>query len=272
MIEEFSPEVHEKLKYYVYRLVDPRNGKTFYVGKGKGNRVFQHATSVDPDKFYKENTDFEPTEDNKDPAKIKKIAEIKHSGLDVIHIIQRWGMSDTTAFEVESAFIDYFGLEHLTNKQKGHGDEHGMRWTDDLNKELSAKPFEDYDPKNPTKCPKFILIKINDYSINLKNNDIYEAVRASWRINPDIANKYPYVLAVRYGIVIGVYQINEKGWKKTADGKRAYFEGSEAPDKIKKLFIDKRNPERFRKKGLSNPCLYCDRNIGEVEETETTNK
>ena len=119
------------------------------------------------------------------------------------------------------AFIDYFGLEHLSNKQKGHDDERGMRWTDDLNNELSAKPFEDYDPKKPTKCPKFILIKINDYSINLKNGDLYEAVRASWRINPDIANKYPYVLAVRYGIVVGVYQINEKGWKKTADGKRA---------------------------------------------------
>ena len=31
-----------KMNYYVYRLIDPRNGETFYVGKGKGNRVFQH--------------------------------------------------------------------------------------------------------------------------------------------------------------------------------------------------------------------------------------
>ena len=30
-------------KYYVYRLVDPRNMQTFYVGKGSGDRVFQHA-------------------------------------------------------------------------------------------------------------------------------------------------------------------------------------------------------------------------------------
>jgi len=34
--------VIEKLKTYVYRLVDPRDGETFYVGKGKGNRVFAH--------------------------------------------------------------------------------------------------------------------------------------------------------------------------------------------------------------------------------------
>ena len=30
-------------KYYVYRLVDPRTLQTFYVGKGCGNRVFQHV-------------------------------------------------------------------------------------------------------------------------------------------------------------------------------------------------------------------------------------
>ena len=41
----FSQEVSDKLKYYVYRLIDPRNGDTFYVGKGKGNRVFAHANA-----------------------------------------------------------------------------------------------------------------------------------------------------------------------------------------------------------------------------------
>ena len=48
----FTPEVAEKLKTYVYRLIDPRNGETFYVGKGQGNRVFAHireqVDDVDP--------------------------------------------------------------------------------------------------------------------------------------------------------------------------------------------------------------------------------
>ena len=37
MEDTFTPEVQERLGYYVYRLIDPRNGETFYVGKGKGN-------------------------------------------------------------------------------------------------------------------------------------------------------------------------------------------------------------------------------------------
>ena len=42
-IDSFPPGVAEQLKWYVYRLIDPRNGETFYVGKGRGNRIFAHA-------------------------------------------------------------------------------------------------------------------------------------------------------------------------------------------------------------------------------------
>ena len=46
---QFTPEVTDALKWYVYRLIDPRNGETFYVGKGKANRVFAHAAGVPDD-------------------------------------------------------------------------------------------------------------------------------------------------------------------------------------------------------------------------------
>jgi hypothetical protein len=39
----FSDSVAAKIGSYVYRLIDPRNGTTFYVGRGRGNRVFEHA-------------------------------------------------------------------------------------------------------------------------------------------------------------------------------------------------------------------------------------
>jgi uncharacterized protein len=43
MTQDFSPFVAEQLRYYVYLLRDPRDGKVFYVGKGVANRVFAHA-------------------------------------------------------------------------------------------------------------------------------------------------------------------------------------------------------------------------------------
>jgi len=45
-INEFPPEVIKELDYYVYRLIDPRNGETFYVGKGKDNRIFEHLKKL----------------------------------------------------------------------------------------------------------------------------------------------------------------------------------------------------------------------------------
>jgi len=95
-IESFPPEVVYRLKTYVYRLIDPRNGETFYVGKGKGNRVFAHIRaeqSLDGDDI-----------DNK----LKRIREIRIAGFDVAHVIHRHGMDDKTAIEVEAALIDAY--------------------------------------------------------------------------------------------------------------------------------------------------------------------
>ena len=36
--EQFPAGASKSLKYYVYRLLDPRNGITFYVGMGRGNQ------------------------------------------------------------------------------------------------------------------------------------------------------------------------------------------------------------------------------------------
>lgn len=257
MIDHFSSEVKEKIKHYVYRLVDPRSGATFYVGEGCGDRVFDHANAVDMS-FY-ENSDYlqdKKDEINNDPAKIKKIVEIKKSGLQVICIIQRWGMDMKTAFEVEAAFIDYFGLPNLTNKIKGHNDERGMRWADELEKEFMTEEFIDFP-----NCPKFVLIKINDYNINknggIEDNGIYKACRWCWKINPKRANHYPYVLAVRYGIVVGVYKVKDNGWKKVGgESERSYFDGEEADEEIKKIFLGKKIPKKYRHR--QNPASYCD--------------
>ena len=47
MTEKFTEDMSRNLGHYVYRLIDPRNGRTFYIGKGQGNRVFAHVLAAD---------------------------------------------------------------------------------------------------------------------------------------------------------------------------------------------------------------------------------
>ena len=58
---EFSKEVIEELKYYVYKLIDPRNGNVFYVGKGKGDRAYNgiRNSTCELDKESSEKWDIE---------------------------------------------------------------------------------------------------------------------------------------------------------------------------------------------------------------------
>jgi hypothetical protein len=72
--ESFPADVARKLKTYVYRLIDPRNGKTFYVGKGQGNRVFSHIRA-------EQNLDGDELDN-----KVKRIREIRLAGFEVGHV------------------------------------------------------------------------------------------------------------------------------------------------------------------------------------------
>ena len=70
-MEKFSEKSLLSLgDYYVYGLIDPRNRKTFYIGKGTGNRVFEHELES------RGNPESER-------LKLKTIAEIKAAGLEV---------------------------------------------------------------------------------------------------------------------------------------------------------------------------------------------
>lgn len=136
MLTGFSTNTKIKIKYYVYRLIDPRNGETFYVGKGKGDRVFQHVRGA-----------IEFTDDDyedKASAKITRINEIIREGLDVIHVIQRYGLDEATAFEVEAALIDCF--PGLTNMQGGYkSQERGVSNAESIEKKYSLSVYEEPD-------------------------------------------------------------------------------------------------------------------------------
>lgn len=244
----FTEDVQEQLKYYVYRLIDPRDGQTFYVGKGKGNRVFAHVN--DSLKCYEDKSYSDENEDDVS-TKLKQIRDIHLAGLEVIHIIQRYGLTEKEAFEVEAALIDCF--PGLTNIQGGHDMDRGVNNAEVLQKALSSVEFDDVLGE------KYIIIKITKNMIDARNGNVYEAVRKYWGLKAERANQYPYVLAVVNGIVNCVYKVDE--WYPTENEEfagRCEFRGKEAPLEIQNKYRGKKIPARYRKKGMAQPFLYHD--------------
>jgi hypothetical protein len=236
-MQAFPPEVIEKLKTYVYRLIDPRNGETFYVGKGKGNRVFAH--------IHAEIDDDDPGE------KLKRIHEIRATGFDVAHVIHRHGLDDATASEVEAALIDAY--PGLTNAVAGSGsNEFGaMHALEIVNKyQAVAAEFKH----------RSIIINVNR---SATETSLYDATRYAWKIDAKKAGRAEIVVAVRYGLIIAVF-IAEQWLPATADNfpgrepvpGRFGFIGREAPEEMRRMYIGKRLPDQFRKQGAANPIKY----------------
>ena len=244
-IRSFSPQVCEKLGYYVYRLIDPRNGQTFYIGKGKGNRVFAHIECALKD-YDGQNFS---AGDDEISAKFKQIYEIKNSGLEVIHIIQRHGLTENEAFEVEAALIDCF--PGLTNLQSGHNNDYGVNNAETLQNTYSVETYIEPDDI------KYMIIKTTyDVVNNERNGSLYDAVRYTWRVNKKRVDKIKYVLGVIGGIVKEVYKVDK--WVLSDNGVRYEFIGKVAPKEIRNHFINKRIPESYSKKGSANPIQYHD--------------
>lgn len=116
MMECFSPETIDHLKYYVYTYADPTNHEIFYIGKGTGNRIFAHEKDAAQDRY--------------ESNKIERINQLtQHGQQPELHII-RYGLSETEAFVLEAGLIRTFLYCHphsyfnsdidLTNKVAGH--------------------------------------------------------------------------------------------------------------------------------------------------------
>ncbi len=253
--DKFPDEVSAKLRWYVYRLVDPRNGETFYVGKGKGDRVFQHAKGAVSPSGDEDVTDL----------KAQRIKDIQKAGLDVGHVIHRHGIeSEDVAFQIEGALIDAY--PGLTNQVGGRrSGDYGVRHAVEVIAEYAAEPFEAHEP--------LILISIGK-SYEEADKSIYEAVRGCWVIDPKRAKKHKLVLAHRRGIVVGAFRPTEWlpstianfPWH-TGDDGRWGFTGEPAEEETARLYVRKRVPEMYRAKGAANPVRF----ISPSTSSSTTN-
>ena len=195
----FSPEITAQLDYYVYRLIDPRNGETFYIGKGKGNRVFAHASG-------------DIAEEDEVSEKLRRVRDIRVSGFDVAHVIHRHGLDNKTAYEVEAALMDaYPGVANIAG---GHySSERGAMHANEIIQEYGAQIADFRHP--------MLAITINR---SASEKSVYEAVRYAWKLDLKRAAKAHYVLAVLNGLIVGVFVATE--WLEATPEN---FPGTQAP-------------------------------------------
>lgn len=235
----FSDEVSKKLKNYVYRLIDPRNGETFYVGKGKGNRVFKHAAGA----LQKQ--------DDEDELSVKhqRIIDILNDGLKVLHVIHRHEIPEEAIYHVEAALIDAY--PGLANDQGGHGsNSFGPMHSDQIIEKYDL-PTLKYEP-----AEKLLLINVNNIKDRSSKIDIYNQVKGNWRISKKRAEKADYIIAALRGVAIGIFKAEK--WLLSSEDGRHCFEGKEASNDIWERFVGKRGKRIINDemKHIQNPIRY----------------
>ena len=244
----FSPKALQEMdarginKYYVYGLISPLNYQPFYIGKGCGNRVFDHAKAAK--QFIKNAT--KDAKEDEETLKIKTITEILDKHKEVICMIYRWGLTADEALIVEAVLIDC--LPGLTNIQSGYqSSDYGMITAEDLQNQLDITEYNEPDED-------YIIIKTSDKAIDA-NGSLYEATRRSWCAKLDNAKKYKYVLSVIKGIVKEVYEVSE-WYMSPTEASRIEFTGEKTDNKEMQNLIGHRLPDKYMQRGAANPFMY----------------
>lgn len=236
------PEVAERLGYYVYLYVDPRDGKPFYVGKGQGTRALSHLG------------------ESAESRKCAKIEELRAAGMVPRIDILAHGLGDEeTAFRIEAAVIDLLGLDALTNEVRGWRSlQVGRVPLSELTIYYAAQPVDVDVPA--------LLIRINRlYRHNMTAEELYEATRGVWKLGRR-REKARYAFAVFHGVVREVYEIaswhaaattpytTRDASQLTSRG-RCEFIGRIADAAIRGSFVGHSVAGQFRD-GLRNPVVY----------------
>ena len=230
MIKLFSQKTQEELKYYVYILVDPRDNKIFYVGKGYGNRVFSHINEAI----------FNPNQ----TEKLQIVIAIKIKNIEVKHYIVRHGLQENEALIVESVLIDFLTFRDFSEVAKisniiaGHNSfNQGIKTVNECEMLYNCEELKKEDIKH-----KILVININKTYDNKRKTksenpiydrpNIYEATRGWWVLDKNRAENSDFVLAEYKGVIRAVFKPQKWVQDTQYEGtKRWGFEGSEITSK-----------------------------------------
>ena len=224
VVKTFNQHTIEALAYYVYALVDPRDNKIFYIGKGKGNRVFQHAKDA--------------LNESDISLRLDIIRSILQEGKQVNLYILRHNLTEEVAYIIESTLIDlltynkFNKINQLTNIVAGHHQwDEGIKDVDEINTIYNCSKIRMYHDET------LLLVSLNKSFDQTKANgvyrriNIYDATRKYWPIGKSAPHEIKYVLGVYKGVVRSVIEVKSWKWTTIADDgtifkkERCVFEG-----------------------------------------------
>ena len=170
-MKKFGHKSIEELGFYVYSLVDPRNRKIFYIGKGSGNRVFQHCEAA--------------ILEDEESLKLNLIRDIMASGAKVEYYILRHKLSEKEALQIESVLIDFltypkFNTEHvLTNIVSGH-----HQWDEGIKTAEEISVIYDCEKIKVRPYDNLMLVSLNRSFDDAKAQGVYRRiVRSVLKVN-----------------------------------------------------------------------------------------
>lgn len=219
-IQGFSKNALDAIGHYVYALVDPRNNEIFYVGKGSGTRIYDHAReSIAPLKA-------------KPSKKTERIRSIICDRQTVGYYILRHNLTEQEAYIVESTIIDLltytrFNLNYcsMTNIIKGH-----HQWDDGIKTFGEICRLYDCDKIEPVEGERLLLVSLNR-TYKPGQASLYDCARGNWRLDKKRAAKIDYILGVYKGIVRVVIKVERHAViTEGKDAGRSIFEGSVVED------------------------------------------
>ncbi len=235
---------NEKNKYYVYCLVDPRDNEVFYVGKGTGNRVFDHEKyalgQINKEKLFSkkelDNNDRKSFLSDKN-LKVLKIQDIFKEEKEVKRIIINFGLTEKEALASEATLINFFKIvksKELTNKLSGHGN------VGDIVENIEEMFGFEAISKNDIKTNELILaVKIKDafcldkdeskdYQNKKDDKNLKSRTLGRWNIAKKNLDNIKYIIGIHTGAenaVVSAYKIDSyiKAKEKVDDKRDRYY-------------------------------------------------
>lgn len=198
---QFNVMVTSQLKAYVYALADPRikgtlADRVFYIGKGNGNRCYNHA-------HLERSLGEEPL--HEEEHKLGRIREIRHSGRDVEVLIVDHGMSDDAALGLEAVLIPLLGD---TNKVSGHGDRNLWLTRNQIN-EAYDRPIERGYVALFRGNILFVSLNRQEKASLLQTGDeasLAQATLGAWNLSAERSARVDCIVGVKNGLIVSIFE------------------------------------------------------------------